>query len=201
MKLKHFLAVIVACLLLTTSTMSQVTSSSKNEIRLGYGVLTMPELANTLFSVFPAIGIEIARDTITDYICSAYGVASLEYTRAVAPWCRVGASLTVNPISTIMKTKKGFDLTYSYYVFSLMPRVDFCYVNKGIFSMYSGLQAGVGFIYFQDRQGNSTLTDQGVNFAYHVNAIGIRVGKEIGAYMEWGFGFRGIVNLGISGRF
>ncbi|HNX85330.1 MAG TPA: hypothetical protein PKN12_00215 [Bacteroidales bacterium] len=29
----------------------------------------------------------------------------------------------------------------------------------------------------------------------------IRVGKEIGAYMEWGFGFRGLVNFGVSGKF
>ncbi len=34
-----------------------------------------------------------------------------------------------------------------------------------------------------------------------VNLFGIRIGKEIGAFMEWGFGFRGMVNVGISGKF
>jgi hypothetical protein len=188
-------------LVMATSVSAHDAPKANNEIRLGYGVLTGPEIANSLMSVWPAIGISIFKDTITDYRCSFYGAAGLEYMRIIKPWLHVGATFSVNPISTYLKGRSGFEFTYNYYLFTLMPRVDFCYINKGIFSMYSGVQAGASYIFWQDRNGNSTSTDAGFSFAYHVNALGIRVGKEIGAYMEWGFGFRGIVNFGVSGRF
>ena len=183
------------------SAQSQDLNPGKNQIRLGYGVLTAPEMANSLMSVWPAIGMTIWKDTITDYVCSFYGVASLEYLRHLKPWVAVGISLSVNPISTLITTKHGKELTWNYYLLNVMPRVDFYYLNKGIFSMYSGVQAGATVIFWQDRLGSANMTDSGVTFAYHVNAFGIRIGKEFGAYMEWGFGFRGVVNAGISAKF
>jgi hypothetical protein len=201
MKTKTLLTCIVAVTILTLHVRAQEKPVANNEIRLGYGVLTGPEMVNSLMSVWPAIGIKIFTDTITDYRCSFYGAASLEYMRVIRPWLRIGASVSLNPISTVIKGNSGLEFTYNYYLLTLMPRVDFYYVNKGLFSMYSGLQLGASLIFWQDRTGKSTSTDGGISAAFHVNAFGIRIGKEIGAFMEWGFGFRGIVNVGVSGKF
>jgi len=201
MKSKTIILLMLCLLTLSASSEAQETKNGKNEIRLGYGVLTAPEMANSLMSVWPAIGMTIWKDTISDYNCSFYGVLSLEYKRYIKPWVSVGISLSVNPISTLIKTKHDKELTWNYYLINVLPRLDFQYVNKGIFSMYSGIQAGATVILWQDREGSTNLTDTGVGFAYHVNAFGMRIGKEFGAYMEWGFGFRGIVNVGISGKF
>lgn len=43
--------------------------------------------------------------------------------------------------------------------------------------------------------------DQNSEFAYHINALGVRVGKSIGAHVEVGYGFLGIVNFGLSAQF
>ena len=196
------LLMMVLCFGLIFNTVSaQDKPEGRNEIRLGYGVLTGPELANSLVSLWPAIGFSILTDTITDYRCSAYGVADLEYHRHLAKWVGVGVSLSINPISTMIKGRSGMEFSYNYYLLTVMPRVDFYYMRKGIFSMYSGIQAGISGIFWQDRQGSGATTDLGISPAFHVNCFGIRVGREIGAYMEWGFGFRGLVNFGVSGKF
>ncbi|MDD4603718.1 MAG: hypothetical protein PHF97_07920 [Bacteroidales bacterium] len=200
MKTKLTLTFLVILTILASNVNGQE-NTSKNEIRLGYGVITGPEMANSLMSVWPAIGISIFRDTITDYKCSFYGAASLEYHRHLAPWVAVGASVSVNPISTVIRGKSGIDFSYNYYLLTVMPRVDFYYVHKGLISMYSGVQVGASYVFWQDRTGNSVSTDSGISAAFHINAFGIRIGKEIGAFMEWGYGFRGVVNFGISGKF
>ncbi|MCX6278046.1 MAG: hypothetical protein NT004_08105 [Bacteroidetes bacterium] len=201
MKSKTILLLMLCFVTLNSSIYAQETKKGKNEIRLGYGVLTAPEMANSLMSVWPAIGMTIWKDTISDYNCSFYGVLSLEYNRHLKPWISIGLSLSVNPISTLIRTKSGNELTWNYYLINVLPRVDFHYVNKGIFSMYSGVQAGATVILWQDRKGSTNSNDTGVGFAFHVNAFGMRIGKEFGAFMEWGYGFRGIVNVGISGKF
>jgi len=201
MKSKNALLIFLMLALMSNTMNAQETKSGKNEIRLGYGFLTGPEIANSIFSLFPAIGMSIWKDTIKDYNCSFYGVADLEYHRHINSWLSVGASVSVNPISTYIKSKKGYESTWNYYLITVMPRIDFIYMNKGIFSMYSGIQVGASLILWQDRQGSSQISDAGITPAFHLNGFGMRIGKEIGFYMEWGYGFRGIVNFGVSGKF
>lgn len=201
MKTRPFLLLTIVLVLLGASVNAQEYKPGKNEIRLGYGFLTGPEMANSLLSIWPAIGMTIGKDTISDYMSSFYGVADLEYNRFLKKWVSIGVSVSLNPISTLIKTKHGKDLTWNYYIINVMPKVNFYYLNKGILSLYSGVETGAAIILWRDRQGSTTLSDSGVSWAFHVNVFGIRIGKEIGAYMEWGLGFRGVVNLGISGKF
>ncbi len=201
MKIKTFLACLVVITITGSACLAQETMKAKNEVRLGYGILTGVEMVNSLYSIWPAIGIKIMSDSISDYTCSFYGVADLEYSRLINRWLSVGVSLNVNPVSSVIKTKAGKEISWNYYVISVLPRVDFIYLNKGIFSMYSGIQAGAALVLWQDRQGSTTSYDSGISAAFHINAFGLRVGKEIGAFMEWGYGFRGVVNFGISGKF
>ena len=201
MKTKTILLFTIVILLVSAAAQAQDQDFRKNEVRLGYGLLTGPEMANSLFSIFPAVGVSIWRDTITDYMCSFYGAADLEYNHFFNKWIAVGVSLSFNPISTIIKSKRGKDYSYNYYLINVMPKVTFQYMKKEFISMYSSLEAGGALILWRDRQGFIVQSDAGGSFAFHINAFGIRVGKDIGAYMEWGFGFRGTVNFGISGRF
>lgn len=201
MKIKSFLTCLIVLTIAGNACLAQEAAQEKNEIRLGYGALTGPEMANSLISLWPAIGISIFKDTLKDYQCSFYGAADFEYNRFLKKWVSVGISLSLNPISTLITTKSDLKLTWNYYLINVMPKVTFYYINKGILSMYSGVEIGAAMILWKDRQGNTTLYDNGFSAAFHVNAFGIRVGKQLGAYMEWGYGFRGVVNIGISGKF
>ncbi len=201
--MKTTATLVVLALLITglNESFAQNENTGKNEIRVGYGLLTGPEMANSLFSLWPAIGVSIWKDTIKDYNCSFRGAVTVEYNRFVKPWCTVGASLSINPISTLITTKHGYEMTWSYYLISIMPKVNFIYFNKGPVSMYSGIEAGCSLILWRDRQGAVTMNDTGLSAAFQINGFGIRVGREIGGFVEWGYGFRGIVNFGLSARF
>jgi hypothetical protein len=73
--------------------------------------------------------------------------------------------------------------------------------NQGVIQMYSGLDLGYTF-------GQETLTpvEPGLastssnigQFGYQINAVGARIGKKFGGYVEFGYGFKGIINLGLS---
>lgn len=84
--------------------------------------------------------------------------------------------------------------------------VDFAYryINRGILQIYSGADVGYQF-------GSETLTapaDSGLpdgsgtlnRIAWQANVMGIRVGKNIAGFMEFGYGYKGIINLGISAQ-
>jgi len=202
MKKNVLFCVVIAVTFLAETSVAQENPLPKNEIRVEYGMLTGVEMANAIYSIWPAIGISvISRDTIADYSPSFYGVAGMEYIRHLKPWISIGTSVSLNPINTYIRSKKGYEFTYSYYCLSVLPRVDFYYMNKGMFSMYSGIQVGASFIFWTDKKGNTTDTDFGVSPAFHINAFGIRVGKDIGGFMEWGYGFRGVFNFGVSAKF
>ena len=194
-------------LLLSPALLAQETNLSKNdfpknEINLGYGMLTGVEIANAMaFPMFGIMGIAIMRDTIKDFNPSAYGCVSFNYQRYITRWVSVGGTLSLNPVTMQLTSKHGLDLSYSMYLLSVMPRVNFYYINKGLFSLYSGLEAGCTLGVYSDRSGTSNQNSFGSTFAFQLNTIGMRIGKEIGGYMEFGFGFRGMVNFGISGRF
>ncbi len=79
---------------------------------------------------------------------------------------------------------------------------EYRYFNQGIIQVYSGI--GLGFTF-----GNETFTPNEItqestgtiaNVAFQVNAVGIRVGKRIGGYIEFGYGYKGVVNLGFSAQ-
>ena len=87
---------------------------------------------------------------------------------------------------------------FSYYTVGIGS--DYCYLHKGIFKLYSGLAVGYTF---EDASysGNISSEDDGGFFNFHINALGVRVGKKLAGTAEVGFGYRGIINAGISYMF
>ena len=203
MKTKHMMIAVAILAMMGRAVLAQEASQTTNrdEIRIGYGVLTGPEIANSLFSLWPAIGIDISKDTIKDYSSSFHGVSTIEYQRFVAGWVSLGGSLSINPVGTVITTNHGLNLTWNYYIFNLMPKVNLYYLNRETVALYSGVEAGGALVFWRDRKGSSVSTDVAFMPAFHINAFGVRIGKQVGGFMEWGFGYRGMVNFGVSAKF
>lgn len=79
---------------------------------------------------------------------------------------------------------------------------EYRYVNQGPVQVYSGL--GLGFTY-----GTETLTPPPdlsatsstgdiSNIAYQINAVGVRLGKKYAGFVELGYGYKGVINVGFS---
>lgn len=84
--------------------------------------------------------------------------------------------------------------------FTVGVGTDYSYLHKGIFRLYSGLAVGYTF---EDASysGNISSEDDGGFFNFHINALGVRVGKKLAGTAEIGFGYKGIINAGISYMF
>lgn len=92
------------------------------------------------------------------------------------------------------------ELTRQFY--TLAVEWEYRYVNQGPIQVYSGI--GLGFTYGTEElappaeSGLEAETGDVSNIAYQVNAVGIRIGKKFGGFAEFGYGYKGIVNLGFS---
>ena len=80
---------------------------------------------------------------------------------------------------------------------------EYRYVNQGIVQVYSGL--GLGFTYGTEELtpppselGVVPTTGDVSSVAYQINAIGIRFGKKFAGFVEFGYGYKGIFNIGFS---
>jgi hypothetical protein len=79
---------------------------------------------------------------------------------------------------------------------------EYRYVNQGPIQVYSGL--GLGFTYATEELtppselGVERDTGNISTFAYQLNAVGVRIGKKFGGFAEFGYGYKGIINLGFS---
>ncbi|MES2653090.1 MAG: hypothetical protein V4663_15220 [Bacteroidota bacterium] len=82
----------------------------------------------------------------------------------------------------------------------IMARTDYRYINK-LVQLYSGISLGSSFAATKPENGTNTKTASTTDFAYQINALGVRVGRKIGVFTELGFGYNGIINAGISAKF
>jgi len=79
---------------------------------------------------------------------------------------------------------------------------EYRYVNQGPVQVYSGL--GLGFTYATEtltpppESSKSESTGNISNIAYQVNVAGVRLGKKYGGFVELGYGYKGIINVGFS---
>ncbi|MCF8236213.1 MAG: hypothetical protein K9G67_14550 [Bacteroidales bacterium] len=98
----------------------------------------------------------------------------------------------------VNKEKKG-EFRRDFYTIAAEGR--FSYLNASFFQMYSGVGAGITFN--TDKfisTDNSENSDTQTHFNFQINFLGLRVGNAFGAYAELGYGYKGIVNAGISVR-
>ncbi|MFK5857565.1 MAG: hypothetical protein QM503_15660 [Bacteroidota bacterium] len=86
--------------------------------------------------------------------------------------------------------------------FTLAIEGHYRYQNMNKVQLYSGL--GIGYTFGSETlkppiESGKTTTSGTINsFAWQVNVIGIRVGNSIAGFAEFGYGYKGIVNVGLS---
>jgi hypothetical protein len=89
--------------------------------------------------------------------------------------------------------------------FTVMGRVNFTYytdvVNAPNIQIYGGIAAGSSFRDAQVEKGGTTKTFNQNYFAYQITPFGIRTGQKIGFWAELGYGFKGLLNAGLSLKF
>jgi len=79
--------------------------------------------------------------------------------------------------------------------------LDYHWVMRPGFQLYSGAGFGVKVRSGTYTDGSETVTETKALPAFHLNAIGLRVGKKVGLFAELGIGYKGILAIGVNGQF
>ncbi len=107
---------------------------------------------------------------------------------------------------TFVYNKNSFDLMaegdkvghYKNNYYTIAPELDFTYLNMSVLSLYGSVGAGITLnnqTYIKDGTNNKEKASA-AHFNFQFSPIGLKIGHNAGGFLEAGFGYKGIINLG-----
>lgn len=187
-------ALVLVLALLATAGLAQ---TRKHDLSLSYGVGSIDQVTDVLTDILTIVLTlgTFAKDQV-DY--SGLPFVSYHY----APNSRLGFGVAVGGYrATGVLTVAGEDQgTFEETNTIAAVELDYRWVMGRSFQLYSGLGVGVRF-----RKGTYETTEpesltQALP-AFHVNALGLRVGRKVGLFLELGAGYKGMLLGGLSAQF
>ena len=178
----------VVSLLICFSTFLYGQEKADHEFTIGYGILSTNEMVkdvgngiSTLFS-FGTTSIET----------KSTGALNLAYKYAVSQKFKIGAVLASEKLTDVIQgtfSSASEEVHHTYTTIAIES--DIRYILKENFQMYSGI--GIGYTVV-----SSGEYDQSNYMNFHLNAIGVRIGRVVALRLELGIGYKGVLNGGIS---
>ena len=192
-------------LLLFSATFARAQEGSwknrRNELAVGYGLFTYDEAAGVMSSLLTTI-LTLANANRQNMHWS--GTFFLGYKYRAGKLFPVGVTVAYEEMSSELTNKKGELVGWENgrYI-TVMAEGQVRYINKRVFQMYSGLGLGYTFAGSEVTTvgGSESDRDEFNHFNFQANLLGFRLGTVVGGFIELGFGYKGIVNLGLSAQF
>ena len=209
--MKHIITAAAAILLISSSAYAQknrvrdVDYFPRSEIYLQYGTPSIIELT-TLLS--PSFHDELTNGETRNHKFS--GIAGIGYNFFVHPRVSIGLDFGYGYSSADMYMSEESEFG---------PAGEPQYVCRATIMNYSGHISG-SFIYWQhgamecsgalylgacwqdesmvDAVSDEIEPNDRLHFSYHITAVKFRYGDMVGGFAELGFGYRGLVNVGLS---
>lgn len=194
MKKSIFIAI---CAIMGVAFSADAQEYGRHDIRIDYSDATPLVIADVFTNAFVSVisGSESSNE-------KAFGMLSVGYRYAVSNRFSLGADLSYANASSDMKNKSTNQITHrksNFYM--VLPTAKYSYVKRGIIDFYGTVASGAILAKGSDRTDQAKITTNEVIFAFQVNPLGLRIGKDWGGFLEVGYGFKGIVALGASYRF
>lgn len=194
---KLFLTFLI-CLLFSRGSYAQ--DGYKHDIQLGAGLRTSEYAA--LEGYINLFMILILKETITPFERGngLYGTYRYRITRRISAGLTAGATLlnTREPVFD----HSGTPGDYRYVSALLAAEAQFHYIDRPRWSLYGIAGAGLGRTSARN-SGAVTNTVEKSRYplaTIQVTPIGVRYGKTVGIFAELGYGYKGILNTGVSLR-
>ena len=181
--------------LLTLVSSNAYAQDQMHEISLFAGTGSLQDIAESFADIFPTI---ISLGYIREETEMVTPVLGLNYRYHHNKIVSVGVTFNYQQFENkfYLLDLDLFTTDVRYYTF--MGRVDFTYLRRNIFQMYSGVGLGISH---QNESGEDIESYNKTHFAYQANLVGLRLGKEVAGFLELGFGCNGIVAAGIAYQF
>ncbi|MFP4488176.1 MAG: hypothetical protein ACLFN1_02630 [Bacteroidales bacterium] len=200
---KLFAAGLMIILLFTVSNYKShsQTIGHDHEFTVGVGFVTTDQVLGVFIDIFRALG--TLGNVYSDNV-NYTGALYLNYKYFFTPRFAAGLSvLTDKARGDLVNDDDQVLGSFNRRALTLAPEVSLSYVNRKSFRMYGMI--GAGYTFGREKSTNDLGEDNYTSSYNHINfqlsPLGLRLGKQIGAFAEIGFGYKGILNIGISGYF
>lgn len=176
-----------------------------HEFYVQYGAPTIFELTSTLQPALVSRGAEELEIIAKDVVFS--GVGGLGYNLSISELVSVGIyggiSLASANIYTSINDKETPQYSSQIVSYTGQFSIHWKYYQEGALEISSGAYAGLNYIEDTVKPLVKNPTQDAPKakpfiFAYHLTALKVRYGDMIGGFAELGFGYRGLVNVGLS---
>ena len=199
MKTTSIIKVIIIVLFLWNSNTVSAQDKGTSGFSVGFGGATSNSFLNTTTNIFSSI----LSNNIDYRDGKAIGVFYIKGEYALIDKLMLGYTYGLESIKDdvyLNNVKKG-KLTTKYNTISL--DLDYHYISKEKFQMYSGF--GLAYTFESAKYKGEVISSVGNGkdkyFNFQINALGFRYGKNFGVFAELGYGYKGILNLGLSYQF
>lgn len=176
------------------------TNEQRNEIRLSVSDGLPLDIGMALGSAFGSV---FTNRTVLHN--SSTGSWSLGYRNHISNRIAFGGDFSFQAVKSEFEHKKnGSESTEEITYLTVMPALDVTYYRSNVVRLYGTVMAGVGLLSTKVTRSDEELNDGGDDmaaFAFQLNPIGVRVGKQIAGFAELGVGTKGFVTLGLSAAF
>lgn len=165
-----------------------INAQCNNQISIGWGHASHPFLGLGLGSAL--VGEEE----------SSVGAFHVQYLRNISEHWAVGGTLTYEHLYQDNEYSNGTSADADNFI-AVMPTARGYWFCKDGFRMYSSAAAGVALSSYDDHKNGTTdkETKTDMQFAYHVSPVAFEFGtRKVCAFLEIGFGYKGIFNAGVS---
>ena len=209
--MKHILTAAAALLLISSAAFAQknmvrdVDYFPRSEIYLQYGTPSLMELTTILS---PNFHDEVTNGETRNQKFS--GIAAIGYNFFVHPRVSIGLDFGYGYGSSDMYISdvdefgpagepqyicKAVVMNYSCHLSGA-----FTYWQQGPMECSGALYLGVNYMdeSVRDAVSDELEPNDHLNFSFHITAVKFRYGDMIGGFAELGFGYRGLVNVGLS---
>ena len=126
---------------------------------------------------------------------------SISYYYSILKWLEVGGELSTMSMC-MTENYLSNNQTYAYYLNSnlyIAAGVRFPYFHKKITDLYSGFTLGANVRFHSTESTPLLLTT--TRFTWQITALGVRFGKKVYGNIEVGYGYKGMLSIGLGCRF
>jgi hypothetical protein len=194
---KLILALTLAAFIFSTAGFGQ---TRKHDVSFQYGFVSNDQVVD-IFENIVMIVITLGNFYKDDMKFSGLPFLTYHY----APNSRFGFGGTVGYYSASGSLKRDAggaaigDFKERNYIGAV--ELDYHWVMRPSFQIYSGAGFGVRI-----RRGTYTDEDETDTISktmptFHINALGLRFGGKIGFFVEAGYGYKGVISVGLNGQF
>lgn len=189
--------------LITIISFSRVNAQEENsmhEISFGAGILSTSNVVFGFADVFANAVSVVGQVKFEDI--SASPVYHLNYRYWIKQRFAIGTTLAFGTEKGDGMVNGKYDGNLNRYYSNLTAEITYNYINKPLLKLY-GL-GGAGLLYINQSytpENREKKKESLYAFDFQITPIGIKAGNTFGAYLEAGFGYKGIIAAGIFANF